>query len=96
MKGELAEGKENKAGMAATTDLVDLVTFESWLTPEIWSVGSKILVDHEKIDNRACPDLRICYYFVDHRSAKFYGNQKSPTRRATNKTNFSRSTEVIS
>ena len=44
---------------------------------------------------RARPDLRI-YYFVDHRSAEFYGNQKSPTRRTTYKTNCSRSTEVIS
>ena len=28
--------------------------------------------------NRACPYLRVCFHFVDHRSAKIYGNQKSP------------------
>ena len=32
-------------GFAMTTDLVDLVTSESWPTREIWSVGSRILVD---------------------------------------------------
>ena len=26
----------------------------------------------------ACPYLRACFHFVDNRSAKIYGNQKSP------------------
>ena len=26
--------------------------------------------------NGARPDLRVCFHFVDHRSAKFYGNQE--------------------
>ena len=26
------------------------------------------------MSNGARPDLRVCFHFVDHRSAKFYGN----------------------
>ena len=48
-------------------------------------------------NNRARPYLRVCFHFVDHRSAKFYGNQEiTCARGTTNKTNFPRLIEVIS
>ena len=43
-----------KSGFATTTDLVDLATSESWPTREIWSVGSRILVDHALVAPTGC------------------------------------------
>ena len=63
---------------------------EAKTAPNIESVGEKrrkILLFckcsspryHQKVNsNRARPYLRLCFHFVDHWSAKIYGNQKSP------------------
>ena len=38
--------------------------------------------------NRARPYLHICFHFADHRSAKIYGNQKSPQNKKQHTVEF--------